>query len=257
MNTIILNKNIVNRLSEIELEHNVKILYAVESGSRAWGFESIDSDYDIRFIYKNQLKWYLSVLPQRDVIEYPIIDEYDYSGWDLKKTLFLLNKSNPVLFEWFKSPIVYKSDHYAYEVLKTTANEYFSPVVSIQHYLNMAKNNYRQYMNNNKVKIKKYLYILRPLLACKWIEKYNQSPTIIFEELLSDANLNRKLHSKILKLLKRKKSGIELGLEEKIPEINDFIDNCIKNFNKKTRDCYFKKPNSDYLNSIFQNLLEI
>ncbi|MDR0515422.1 MAG: nucleotidyltransferase domain-containing protein, partial [Fibromonadaceae bacterium] len=94
---------IQKRLTEIENEHSVKILYAVESGSRAWGFESIDSDYDVRFIYLHNKNWYLSILPKREVIEYPIVDEFDYSGWDLRKTLFLLNKSNPVLFEWIKS----------------------------------------------------------------------------------------------------------------------------------------------------------
>ena len=90
---------ITKRLAEIEVEHEVEILYAIESGSRAWGFESTDSDYDVRFIYKHKLEWYLNVLPKRDVIEYPIVDILDYSGWDLRKSLFLLNKSNPVLFE--------------------------------------------------------------------------------------------------------------------------------------------------------------
>jgi len=102
-----MTKIIQKKLLQIEKEHSVKILYAVESGSRAWGFESTDSDYDVRFIYANPKNWYLNILPKRDVIEYPINDEFDYSGWDLRKALFLLNKSNPVLFEWLKSPIVY------------------------------------------------------------------------------------------------------------------------------------------------------
>ena len=95
------------KLLDIEKEHDVKILYAVESGSRAWGFESSDSDYDVRFVYAHRKNWYLNILPKKDVIEYPITDEFDYSGWDLRKTMFLINKSNPVFFEWLKSPIVY------------------------------------------------------------------------------------------------------------------------------------------------------
>ena len=106
-------ETIKNRLLEIEKEQNVKILYAVESGSRAWGFESVDSDYDVRFIYAHSKNWYLNILPKRDVIEYPIEDELDYSGWDLRKTMFLINKSNPVFFEWLRSPIVYIKDDFS------------------------------------------------------------------------------------------------------------------------------------------------
>ena len=105
-------ETVKERLLEIEKEKQVKILYAVESGSRAWGFESLDSDYDIRFIYAHNKNWYLNILPKKDVIEYPIVNDFDYSGWDLRKTMFLVNKSNPVLFEWLKSPIVYYKDNY-------------------------------------------------------------------------------------------------------------------------------------------------
>ena len=89
-------KIVRNKLSQIEKDHGVTILYAVESGSRAWGFESLDSDYDIRFIYAHNIRWYLNIFPKKDVIEYPIVNEFDYSGWDLRKTMFLVNKSNPV-----------------------------------------------------------------------------------------------------------------------------------------------------------------
>lgn len=257
METIVFNK-IVNRLNEIEVEHNVEILFAIESGSRAWGFESTDSDYDVRFIYKNKLKWYLSVLPQRDVIEYPIVDEFDYSGWDLKKTLYLLNKSNPVLFEWLKSPIIYKNNNHIYDIMIKASELYFSPIGSMYHYLNMAKNNYREFMQNDKVKIKKYFYILRPLLACIWISKYNQSPPIVFEELLEDANLNNELLSKIRILLQKKKTGVELGLEDKIPEINLFIDNYVELFEESTKDYNVnEKPSPEYLNNIFNNILGV
>ena len=88
-----IQQKIQTKLTEIEKEYNVEILYAVESGSRAWGFESLDSDYDVRFIYKNEVNWYLTVLPRRDVIEIPVEDLMDYSGWDLRKSFFLMNKS--------------------------------------------------------------------------------------------------------------------------------------------------------------------
>ena len=109
-----MKEKITKKLSIIEKEYNVKIIYACESGSRAWGFESQDSDYDVRFIYFHDLNWYLSVEDRRDVIEKPADGVFDINGWDLRKTLKLLRKSNPPLLEWLQSPIVYnKIDNYA------------------------------------------------------------------------------------------------------------------------------------------------
>jgi predicted nucleotidyltransferase len=149
-----IEEDIASKLKEAEAEHSVKILYACESGSRAWGFASPDSDYDVRFIYAHQKDWYLNILPKRDVIEYPVTPVYDYSGWDLRKTLFLMNKSNPVLFEWLHSPIVYYKDEYAFNVINKLAKEYFSPISSTYHYLHMANGNYRQYLQADEVRTK-------------------------------------------------------------------------------------------------------
>jgi predicted nucleotidyltransferase len=241
---------------EIEKEHDVKILYAVESGSRAWGFESSDSDYDIRFIYAHHKNWYLNILPKRDVIEYPIIDEFDYSGWDLRKALFLMNKSNPVFFEWLKSPIVYYKDDYSYNIMEQLAKNYFSPISSTYHYLHMANGNYRQYLLADEVKIKKYFYVLRPILACMWIENYKESPPMEFEKLLTQIT-DKALLDKITGLLEKKKSGIELDLEPKIEIINHFIDtqiqhleNVVSTFNPR------EKPKQALLEEGFINILE-
>jgi len=247
---------IQKKLPEIETEHNVKILYAVESGSRAWGFESTDSDYDVRFIYAHNKNWYLNILPKRDVIEYPINDEFDYSGWDLRKTLFLMNKSNPVLFEWLKSPIVYFKDQFAYDILVKLSVDYFSPISSIYHYLHMANGNYRQYLLGDKVKIKKYFYVLRPIMACMWIEKYKEAPPMEFEKLLAQVS-DKDLLEKINDLLRRKRSGIEMGDEQKIPIINDFIEqklthfgNAVNMFDPK------KKPKQDKMEESFVKILD-
>src|SRR6476659_2643278 len=97
-------------LAELELRHAVKVLFACESGSRGWGFASPDSDYDVRFVYVNRLPWYLTVEAGRDVIEQPISDELDVSGWDLRKTLQLMRDSNPTLLEWLRSPILYRQE---------------------------------------------------------------------------------------------------------------------------------------------------
>ena len=247
---------IQKKLPEIEKEHKVKILYAVESGSRAWGFESTDSDYDIRFIYAHNKNWYLNILPQRDVIEYPITDEYDYSGWDLRKTLFLLSKSNPVLFEWLKSPIVYHSDDHFYSVMEKLVKPYFSPVSSVYHYMHMANGNYRQYLQTNEVKIKKYFYVLRPVMACMWIEANKEPPPMEFEKLMTQIQ-DKELLEKINELLARKKSGVELGLEPRIPVINTFIENMLRHFEDKasTFDPR-KKPDQQLLKEGFIKIID-
>ena len=102
-----MKSRILSHLREIETTENVRIVYACESGSRAWGFPSADSDYDVRFLYVHPLEWYLSVDVKRDVIERPLQGGLDISGWDLKKALQLFRKSNPPLLEWLGSPIVY------------------------------------------------------------------------------------------------------------------------------------------------------
>jgi len=247
---------IQNKLIQIEKEHSVKILYAVESGSRAWGFESTDSDYDVRFIYANHRNWYLNILPKKDVIEYPIEDEFDYSGWDLRKTLFLLNKSNPVLFEWLKSPIVYLKNDYFYSIMEELSKPYFSPVSSIYHYLHMANRNYREYLQTDDVKIKKYFYVLRPLLACMWIETKEESPPMEFDVLLAQIK-DKALVERINELLAKKKSGVELGIEPKIPIINDFIEEKLRHFEGAIQSFDpKKKPDQRLLEDGFIRILE-
>jgi uncharacterized protein len=148
---------IVRELRAIEEAHSVTVLFACESGSRAWGFASPDSDYDVRFVYVNRLPWYLTVHPQRDVIEVPISGELDISGWDLRKALGLLHKSNPTLLEWMQSPIQYLR-HDATAGLAALVPQVFSPIRSYHHYLSMAKKNFRGYLQGDVVRYKKYFY---------------------------------------------------------------------------------------------------
>jgi len=250
-----MRKVIEEKVLQIEKDFDVKIILAIESGSRAWGFESIDSDYDVRFIYKHELKWYLNVLPKRDVIELPIVGSDDYSGWDIRKALFLMNKSNPVLFEWLRSPIIYMKNKRDFDLLKEASEKYFSPISSIYHYLHMAKRNYREYLQGEFVKSKKYFYVLRPLLACSWIKMKNESPPIEFETLLENVE-DKKLLNEISVLLTRKKSGIEMGEEKSIPEINRFITEKIPEFEIYTENyAGNKKPEAGYLNDLLWEIL--
>lgn len=162
-------------LKKIEQQENVRILMAVESGSRAWGFASPDSDYDVRFIYARPVEDYLRLDTVRDVIEMPIDDMLDINGWDINKALRLLYRSNPTFFEWVSSPVVYRDNGFLTKI-KPIIPKYFMAKKGLYHYLSMAKSNYREYLKGEMVRAKKYLYVLRPILACKWILDRNSSP---------------------------------------------------------------------------------
>lgn len=211
-------------LALIEKEHDIKILYAVESGSRAWGFPSEDSDYDVRFIYVHTKEWYLSIAPKRDVIEYPIDDELDISGWDLQKALKLLRKSNPSLIEWLNSSIIYLETGDLASQLRTLAQTHVSQKQLMYHYYHMARGNFRDYLQGEHVKIKKYFYVLRPVLACLWLEKYQEAPPVLFNQLLTLPDLDSELIAEVKALLIRKKRGDELDLENQNPILNQFIE---------------------------------
>lgn len=210
--------DILTKLNEIEKYEGVRILYATESGSRAWGFESKDSDYDVRFIYARPFDWYLSIEGKKDVIEYPVTDLLDISGWDIKKALNLFKKSNPPLYEWLNSPIVYIKNESFVTMLRKLIPKFYNPRASLYHYLHMAKGNYREYLKGDKVRVKKYFYVLRPTFACMWIEKNKTPPPMEFNILLSSFVLEKTLKSEIEKLLVRKKSGEEFLLELKKSE---------------------------------------
>ena len=163
---------IKRRLAALEKSEDAAILLCVESGSRAWGFESSDSDYDVRFIYVRRPEAYLSIdlESHRDVIERPIVDEIDLSGWDIRKALKLFQKSNPPLLEWLQSPLIYvERDSFAGR-LRALLPDYYSPRNCFHHYFHMARGNVREYLRGETVWRKKYFYVLRPLLALRWLE---------------------------------------------------------------------------------------
>ena len=217
-----MKKIIVNKLKEIEQSENIRILHAVESGSRAWGFESPDSDYDVRFIYVRPKEFYLRLDKTRDVIELPINDELDISGWDLNKSLVLLHKSNPTLFEWFSSPIQYITTDFA-DGIQPYLKKHFNGVKSLYHYLSMAKTNYRAYLKDGLVKAKKYFYVLRPILACEWIIDKDTAPPMLFSDLMK-AELPENLCEPVNELLNIKMNSPEVKEIPKVQVINDYVE---------------------------------
>ncbi len=214
---------IATRLVAAEDEHGVHILYACESGSRAWGFASPDSDWDVRFLYVHPLDWYLSVGEQRDVIELPIVDDLDINGWELRKALRLMRKGNPVLLEWLNSPIRYRVDTEFLAAIRALAEEHYSPIACFHHYLHTAQNNWRGYLHGPMVRLKKYLYVLRPVLACRWIEAGRGMAPMEFIRLVEATVTDADLCVAIDQLLVLKRAAGELGLGPAIPEIDAFL----------------------------------
>ena len=219
-------EDILQRIRNAEAEHGVRVLLAVESGSRAWGFASPNSDYDARFIYAHPKDWYVSVSleEQRDVIEYPIVDDIDINGWDLRKALRLFWKSNPAFVEWIQSPIIYTEQGGFAEEARKLLPQVYSCERGIYHYRSMAKTNYRGYLKADLVPLKKYFYVVRALLSVRWLECYGTAAPIEFSKLLHLIEGERSLMADIDALLARKRAAPEMGLDKPVESIAVFIE---------------------------------
>ncbi|CAG7645279.1 nucleotidyltransferase domain-containing protein [Paenibacillus allorhizosphaerae] len=245
-------------LQAVEQEEHVRILYACESGSRAWGVHSEASDYDVRFIYIRPVEWYLSIFDKRDVIERPIHSAMDINGWDLKKALQLIRKSNPSLLEWLESPIVYMERFSVAEQIRSISPLLFSPKSCTYHYLHMAKRNYRIFLQQDQVQIKKYFYVLRPILACQWIEQYRTMPPLEFgvlvERLVPDGS---ELKKAIQHLLDRKKDGGGTTYEPSMIPIHRFLEEKIAYYDKAADAMEARQEEQDdRLDALFRSALK-
>ncbi|MDM8559761.1 nucleotidyltransferase domain-containing protein [Candidatus Parabeggiatoa sp. HSG14] len=207
-----MQKQIQQHLQTIEQDESVSIFLACESGSRAWGFPSQDSDFDVRFLYVHRPEWYLSIDKKRDVIECPIEGLLDINGWDIRKALRLLKKSNAVLFEWLYSPIVYQEKSEIIDKIRKLVPVYFSPPACHHHYLHLAKNTVRRHLQNEVINLKKIFYVLRPIFACHWIEANLGIVPMSFDILLEQVE-NFALKTAIFELLQHKKQGKESSSE--------------------------------------------
>ncbi|WP_395749694.1 nucleotidyltransferase domain-containing protein [Prosthecobacter sp.] len=218
------SERVRHALTRLEKEKNVRVLYACESGSRAWGFESQDSDYDVRFLYVHRREWYMSIELGRDVIEQPLSDELDVSGWELRKALRLLRKSNPPLLEWMKSPTVYHHDPVFTHEFGELTEMFYSPRRCFAHYLHMAYGNWKDYLEGrDQVSLKKYLYVFRPLLACRWIERSLGQVPMLFQELVDAVLEEREIRVALEALVARKRAGKELGKSAPDAVLSRFI----------------------------------
>ena len=248
----------INRLlAELEKAEGMVILLAVESGSRAWGFESADSDYDVRFIYVRRPEDYLSIdlESQRDVIERPIVDDIDLNGWDIRKALQLFQKSNPPLLEWLQSPLIYLERFSFANHVRELLSTYYSPRNCFHHYFHMARGNIREYLRGEVVWRKKYFYVLRPLLALRWIELELGPVPMEFAKLVEKTVTDERLRWAIDDLVTAKRAALEMDRGPRIPVISDFIEEEIKRFENIAASVPKQDMSSRALNELFRTTL--
>lgn len=223
-------EEIRGRLDAFEREHGVRVLYACESGSRAWGFASTDSDYDVRVIYAHPRDWYLSIDMERkpDAVDVPMADtpvgEVDLHAWDIRKALGLFHGSNPSLMEWLRSPIVYRSADRVMAEWRALIDTYHRPQAAAYHYLNMAKSNAQKHLRGrDEVTLKQYFYVLRPVLAMRWIEAERGPVPVEFAKLVDAEVHDAEVESAIQALLRKKRAGIEADTTGRMPAIHDMV----------------------------------
>lgn len=248
-----IRKEIKGKLLEIEKKERVRIIKAVESGSRAWGFASPDSDYDVRFIYVRQEADYLMLNEKRDVIEWQLDERLDINGWDVKKALRQAYKGNAVLFEWALSPIVYRTTA-EWDIFWEVLNQYFDAKALIGHYYGTALNTWKCYLNRESVRYKKYFYALRPLLACRYIETYKTAPPMKFEDLC--IILPEELKQPVDRLLEIKQETNEANTGEHISVIDDFIKTELESLHEMLESINSKTEKDwEPLNNVFRRLV--
>jgi len=216
---------ILDDLARIERDERIRILFAVESGSRAWGFPSPDSDYDARFVYVREADWYLSLQPGRDVIELPIDGDFDVNGWDIRKALLLLLKPNPVLLEWLSSPIRYRWNDAACATLRAFADRTTYARACLNHYLSLSRRLWDEFVEGREdVNLKKYLYILRPAMCIAWIrERPGEIPPMSLPDLMAGIELGMAFREEVAHLLVRKAQTSEVGNGPRLAALDDII----------------------------------
>ncbi|MBI5471443.1 MAG: nucleotidyltransferase domain-containing protein [Ignavibacteriae bacterium] len=246
-----------SRLETIQQQEQVVILLAVESGSRAWGFPSADSDFDVRFVYCRSPEFYLSIdlADQPDVIERPIEDSIDLSGWDIRKALTLFKKSNPPLLEWLQCPIIYREQSFFANEMRKFLPDFYSPIASFFHYKHMAEGNFRDYLRGDVVWRKKYLYVLRPLLATRWIRQGLGPVPIEFARVVEATVPSGPVRDAIDRFIEQKRAGQDLDRGPRIPILSDFIEAEIQTLADEAPDRQFKPASVEKLNALFQTIL--
>lgn len=252
-----MNPAIQQLLAQIEKDKGIQIRYACESGSRAWGFPSPDSDFDIRFIYLHSREWYLSVNEGEDNIRVMPNDLLDGNGWDFRKFLRLMHASNSTVYEWLSSPIVYIENKPFTDGLWDLALGYFQPKKVMHHYLGIATGMLEKEFQTSEVKIKKYFYVLRPVLSAAWIAEKGSPPPIDFYQLLPQVQANAPVHQAILDLLKQKETALEGQQVPRVAALDNFVAAELERCETIARATEKRPVTWDAINDFYRKTLEI
>lgn len=242
-------------LELIKNHYKVKILYACESGTRAWGVNSPDNDYNIRFIYIHTPDWYLSIRDQKDSIELFVDKQFGIVGWDIRKALRSFGKSNVAVFSWLRSPIVYESQDNFADILQDLENEYFSPKVATKHYLGLVQRTWERYANKPKITLKTYLSGLRALLSAIWITKYQTAPPMKFAKLLVLLEDYLPIQKEIKHLLELSSANGANYIIDAIPLLDKFVKTGMKICDEATTRLEKIRPDITQLNDLFREFV--
>lgn len=219
-----IEKKIRSKLSEVEVRHGCRILFAVESGSRAWGFASADSDYDVRFVYAWPADRYLAVSAVPENIEAGIDeDAIDLSGWEFRKALRLFRKSNGALCEWIRSPIFYRRNDAVMEEWDRLLDKIFDPKANAIHYLGLARQMSLRILGEETVTAKRYLYALRALLSARFVISKVAPAPVPFSDLLARVEVPAVVRPAIDRMIAEKSEGKEIDRIEREPDIEQFL----------------------------------
>ena len=249
-----MEKLIREKLKEVEKQFNVSILFACETGSRAWGFPSPDSDYDVRFIYRHPQNWYLSIDDAKDSMEY-LQGDLDLVGWDIRKSLKLLRKSNTAMLERLQSPIIYQETLDFRKKLTALAPAYFSGRAGLHHYLSMAFNYYKACAPAPEVKLKSYFYLLRTALASLWIVEQKKIPPLQFQALLPLVP-EKAILTKINELLYLKVTVNETYLHPKETELEAYISQILTYCESRKETLAKQQGDTEKLNNLFRIIIQ-
>ena len=239
---------VMDKLHEIEQREHVKVLYAVETASRAWGFSSVNSDCDVRFLYVHPLPWYVSIVQNRDVIEYMSDDRMlDMVGWDLRKALTLMRRDASSITEWLHSPLTYCCDEVFLNRLLQIENNSFSAKQGVNHYFGFARHMATEKITSQLTTMKYFLYFIRVLLACRWIEERKTPPPVPFMELIQATVADNSIKTKLVHLMNKKKAGMELDTALIDNQLMDYAHDLYRYYTENIRhlDLPADKPNVD------------
>ncbi len=252
-----MTQRIGQHLDAIEKKYKVKILHACETGSRAWGFPSHDSDFDVRFIYMHQKDWYLSLKEGTDTIDLMLDDnETDLSGWDLRKSLRLLLKSNPPLFEKIFSQVVYVKKEPFLSDLQKLSQKYYARIASHYHYFRMSQNHLAEIENKESFRLKKLFYALRAAVACRWIMEKDENPPVYFPAMLQELQTEPGIIAQVFQLIEIKKQKSESYNHGDDHNLIEYIRHMLDITDKNAKQLPGRNGSFDELDIFYKNTLQ-